>query len=110
MKSALSAFAVGFLGIIATLTLAQVAVQNAVPADMRGQIVAVLLLALNIIGMGFGPFVVGFFADQGADGANSLAFSIALVTSVAGVLACILLYFGRRPYANLAAPVNPKDN
>jgi MFS family permease len=60
-----------------------------VPASMRSLTSAILFLALNLIGLGFGPLVVGIISDllKPALGVESLrwAMSVILVVSVASV-------------------------
>jgi len=58
-----------------------------VPASMRSLTSAILFLVLNLIGLGFGPLVVGLISDVLAPalGVESLrwAMSIVLIVSVA---------------------------
>jgi MFS family permease len=74
-----------------------------VPASMRALTSAVLFLALNFIGLGFGPWVVGMISDQltPALGVQSLrsAMSIVLVISVVSAI----LFF--RTAKTLAPPI-----
>lgn len=51
-----------FVGMVQTA--APLALQELVPANMRGQIVAVQFLVLSLCGIGLGPFLVGVISDS----------------------------------------------
>ena len=57
-------------------------IQNLAPMRMRALASAVLLFVLNIIGLGFGPFLVGVFSDLliPVAGDDSLRWAILLAT------------------------------
>jgi MFS family permease len=59
-------------------------IQNLAPMRMRALASAILLFIVNIIGLGFGPFVVGVVSDllSGRFGAESLRYSILIATGV----------------------------
>lgn len=59
-------------------------VQNLAPARMRALASAMLLFILNIIGLGFGPFLVGVLSDLLSDsyGKESLRYAILISTFV----------------------------
>jgi MFS family permease len=59
-------------------------IQNLAPMRMRALASAILLFVINIIGLGFGPLVVGVVSDllSGVFGAESLRYSI-LISTVA---------------------------
>ena len=58
-------------------------IQNLAPMRMRALASAMLLFILNIIGLGFGPFLVGVFSDLlvGVAGEDSLRWAILLATA-----------------------------
>ena len=64
------------------------AAQNLVPPNCRAQASALLLLAFNLLGMGFGPFLVGMLSDSLVDsyGEQSIRYALfwSLITVVAG--------------------------
>jgi MFS family permease len=68
--------------------------QALVPPRMRAQAAAVLLLILNLIGMGLGPQFVGVLSDALAPrfGAESIRWAL-LATIVVGALWSALHYF-----------------
>lgn len=57
-------------------------IQNLAPARMRALASAILLFVLNIIGLGFGPFLVGVLSDllSGTFAENSLRYAILIAT------------------------------
>ncbi|MEQ8859048.1 MAG: MFS transporter [Pseudomonadales bacterium] len=57
-------------------------IQNLAPMRMRALASAMLLFVLNIIGLGFGPFLVGVLSDllSGTFGADSLRYAILIAT------------------------------
>ena len=58
-------------------------VQNLAPQRMRALASAILLFILNIIGLGFGPFLVGVLSDilSGSFGQESLRYAIIVATA-----------------------------
>ena len=77
---------------------AAASIQEITPNQMRGQLAAIYLFAINIVGLGFGPTAValltdGFFASDAAIGK-----SIALSTAIAAPLSILVLMLARRPY------------
>ena len=57
-------------------------IQNLAPMRMRALASALLLFILNIIGLGFGPFLVGVLSDllTGTFGQDSLRYAILIAT------------------------------
>lgn len=57
-------------------------IQNLAPQRMRALASAILLFVLNIIGLGFGPFLVGVLSDllSGPFGEESLRYAIIIAT------------------------------
>jgi MFS family permease len=68
-------------------------VHSLVPASMRALSSAVLFLILNLIGLGFGPLVVGILSDALAPtlGANSLRWSMSVLAIVSAVSTALFL-------------------
>tara|TARA_B100000676_G_C18061089_1_gene837818 strand:- start:1159 stop:2481 length:1323 start_codon:yes stop_codon:yes gene_type:complete len=58
-------------------------IQNIAPQAMRALASAILLFILNIIGLGFGPFLVGVLSDllSGSFGEESLRYAIIIATA-----------------------------
>jgi MFS family permease len=73
------------------------AVQSVVPPRMRATAASVLLLVLNLVGLGFGPAFVGFMSDLLAPvhGADSLRIAM-LITACAYAVAAAMAYVASR--------------
>lgn len=73
------------------------------PNEMRGQVSALYLLVINLLGIGLGPTVPALFTDFLFGDEMKLGWSIALTAAVTGVPALILLNAARRRYIELAS-------
>ena len=77
------------------------AVQSVVPARMRATAAAVLLVVLNMIGLGFGPTFIGFLSDVLAPRFGTDALRIAmLTTSGTYAISAVLAYLASRYFAS----------
>jgi MFS family permease len=74
------------------------ALQEITPNQMRGQVSAIYLFCLSLVGMGIGPTVVAGFTDYVFGNDAALGQSIALTIGLAGPLSALLLWRARRPY------------
>jgi MFS family permease len=84
------------------------AVQNLVPPYWRTQASALLLLAINLVGMGCGPLVVGVLSDElSAAGVNSLRYALAITVSTC-VLGAFCYWRGSGFYARGMTSANPE--
>jgi MFS family permease len=94
------------LGLLAPLVLLQsapfgvapAAIQEMMPADMRGQASAIYLFVINLIGLGLGPTVVAACTQYFFRRDDALHYSLALVTGVACALGGTLLYGALKPF------------
>ena len=68
------------------------AVQNLAPVNKRTQASALLLLVLNLIGMGLGPLVVGMISDALNPQLGNYSLRYALSASLIAVLVGSYLY------------------
>ncbi len=78
--------------------IAPAAIQQMMPASMRGQASAVYLFSVNIIGLGVGPTAVAFFTQHVFARDSAVPYSLAIVTSASCALGAALLYAGLRPF------------
>jgi MFS family permease len=78
---------------------AQAAVVEITPSRMRGQVSAIYLLAINVVGFTLGPFAVGLVSDFVFRDPLMIGYSILSVAAVFLPLAALLLYIGSRGYA-----------
>ena len=70
------------------------ALQQITPNEMRGQVSAVYLFFVNIIGIGLGPTVVALITDYVYADDAALRYSMSIVGGVAAVLGSGLLFLG----------------
>jgi len=98
-------FALVFMGLSAIfasfwIAPSYAAVQNLVPQYWRTQASAMMLLAINLLGMGLGPLLVGVFSDLFiAAGNESVRYGLAIVVSLS-IVGAIAYALGAKPYAN----------
>jgi len=78
---------------------AQAAVVELTPPRMRGQVSAIYLLAINVVGFTLGPFAVGLVSDYVYRDPLLIGYSILTVAAVGLSAAAILLALGSRVYA-----------
>jgi MFS family permease len=95
-------FCVGF-----TPVLIPSAIQMIAPNRLRGQLGAVFLFTVGIIGVSCGPILPALFSDYVFKGASALRFSLSLSALIVGPVAFIGLSLGlkqyRQRYAEVAA-------
>jgi MFS family permease len=72
------------------------AMQVLAPNQMRAQVAAIFLFVSNLIGLGGGATLVALLTDQVFHNEKHVGYSVAIVVTVAGLLAALLLHFGRR--------------
>jgi MFS family permease len=78
--------------------VAPAAIQQMMPATMRGQASAVYLFILNLIGLGVGPTAVAACTQYLFGRDDAVQYSLAIVTSLACALASLLLYGALKPF------------
>ena len=78
--------------------IAPAAIQQMMPATMRGQASAVYLFSINLIGRGIGPTAVGALTQYAFRSDAAVRYSLVIVTSVACALAAILLAGALKPF------------
>ncbi len=78
--------------------IAPAAIQQIMPASMRGQASAVYLFSINLIGLGIGPTAVGALTQYAFRSDDAVRYSLVTVTSLACALAALLLYGGLKPF------------
>ena len=97
---------IGVLGLYALATffmtapfgLAPAAIQAVTPNEMRGQVSAVYLFVLNMLGLGLGPTVVALVTDYVLRSEAQLGLSISLTCVVLGPLGVLLLVRAYKPW------------
>jgi MFS family permease len=85
---------------------AAAALQLITPNEMRGQVSAVYLFMINLIGIGLGPFLTGRITDAVFANDAAVGFSIAIVAGSSAPIAALALASGLRAFrAQRAAQV-----
>lgn len=77
---------------------AAAALQEITPNQMRGQISAIYLFFLSLLGLGFGPAIVAGFTDHLFHDDGAIPYSIVLTICVTAPLSALLLCLACRPY------------
>ena len=74
------------------------AVQVIVPNQMRGQVGALFLLVLNVIGLNIGPVLPGFLDDHLFRDPNKIGYSLSITIALSALFMLALLAATRRSY------------
>ncbi|MEE4206265.1 MAG: MFS transporter [Erythrobacter sp.] len=98
---ALAVFAPAMLMSTMPYPMAGTAIQLITPGRMRGQVSALYMLVINLVGLGAGPLVVGVFNDALFTGPEGVRYSLAWVNAVCAPFAFVLLWAAFRPYREL---------
>ncbi|MEM7728230.1 MAG: MFS transporter [Pseudomonadota bacterium] len=83
--------------------LAATAIQLITPGRMRGQVSAVYLTIVNLIGLGLGPMITGALTDFVFSGPTDIKYSLAWINGAALPFAVIALWWGRSAYRRARA-------
>jgi len=78
--------------------IAPAAIQQMMPAQMRGRAAAVYLFIVNIIGLGIGPTAVGACTQYVFGREDAVQYSLVVVTSAACTAAAVLLFGALKPF------------
>jgi MFS family permease len=89
---------------------AAAAVQVMSPTRMRGQISAIYLFAVNIIGLGLGPLLVALLTERVFNHPEHLRYSLLVVGTSGHVGATILFFLALKPYRELTARREKAEN
>lgn len=72
--------------------------QLVTPNQLRAQVSAILVFTTNLMGLGLGPVIVGFFTDYLFANDAYLHYSLALLTAIASPIAAIWAGLGLKYY------------
>jgi MFS family permease len=61
------------------------------PNRMRGQVTAIYLFCLNLVGIGLGPVIVALFTEQLYGGDASVRYSIATIVAIAAPISALVM-------------------
>lgn len=92
-------------GFVAAMLLGpqNAALQVVTPNEMRGQITALLLFTINVLGYGVGPSFVAALTDYVFGSDAMLRYAMATSTIVLGPLAALTIWRGMKPYGEAVA-------
>jgi len=79
------------------------AVQRITPNRMRGQISAVYLFVINIIGLGLGPTAMALISDKIYGTDQAIGLGMAWISGISCILAVLLFLYGLKPYRESVA-------
>lgn len=82
---------------------AAAALQLMAPPDLRARLSALYLLVLNLVGIGFGPVVIGMVSDSILGGKEHIGLAMALIGAVVVPAGAICLYFSLPGFRRLVA-------
>lgn len=106
----------------AAAVLIPLLVQLVTPGRMRGRIMAVYLMANNLVGMALGPPLAAFLGDRLFEGPFAIGSGLAVMVFVAGPIASIAVWLMHKPFrraldeaealeaAAAASPPEPEPN
>jgi MFS family permease len=100
---ALALFALFLFGCAIPWGGAVAALQEITPNQLRGQVSAIYLFCLSLIGIGIGPTMVAGFTDNLFASDAALGKSMALTIAIAAPLSAVLLSLARKPYCRALA-------
>ncbi len=103
---ALALFGVFLFGCAMPWGSAVAALHEITPNQMRGQISAIHLFCLSLIGTGVGPTLVALFTDNLFGRDDALGQSMALTIAIAAPISALLLWQARRPYREAIAKID----
>lgn len=75
------------------------ALQEIIPANMRGTFSAFYLFVINLIGLGCGPLLVGLINDKAFGTPNTIMLSMSISLLICSCLSAFILYHGMKPFA-----------
>jgi MFS family permease len=78
--------------------LAATAIQLILPNRLRGQVSALYLIVVNVVGLGIGPMLIGLITDNYFSQAADVRYALSLVNAACAPLACACLLWGLAPF------------
>jgi MFS family permease len=89
--------------------LAPAALNFITPNQLRGQVIALYLFAVNLIGLGFGPTIVAVITDYGFGDPAAVRYSLAIFAIVVSASAMLSLVWGMAAYRTRAEAMLGQD-
>lgn len=75
------------------------ALQTVTPNEFRGQLTAIYLFTISVIGSAFGPLSVALFTDYIFKDEADLRYAMVAVAAIFGIAGLMLIYSCMKPYA-----------
>ncbi|MFZ1990336.1 MAG: MFS transporter [Alphaproteobacteria bacterium] len=85
------------------------AIQAVTPNEMRGQVNALNLMVINIIGTGLGPTFIALFTDLVFHNEGALRYSMSLSAAIVGPIAALTFWLGIKHYERSVAAAKAWD-
>ena len=89
--------------------LSPAALQLITPNELRGQVIAIYLFILNLIGLGCGPTAVALITDRYYKDTMAVGNSMSITILVAMTIGVLLLISGRRSYQKMQEDLHSAD-
>jgi MFS family permease len=104
---ALAFMAVGTLVGQASQGVVLTAIQDVTPNRLRGQVTALTLLSVNLIGLGLGSSLIAAITDFGFGDEGALRYAIAITGAVMLPIMALMLILGMKRYREALAALQP---
>ena len=89
---------ISIFGFASAIALAPVALPVVIPNEMRGQVYALYLLTISVLGYAVGPVLVALITDKIFHDDAMVGWSMALVALIAGPVAVLLWTIARKQF------------
>lgn len=88
------------LGPAMTTAAGSIAVINTTPNQIRGQVMALYLLTISLLGLSLGPTAVAVLTDYVSQAPGMIDWSISCVVIASSFFSAIMLWRGLRPFSD----------
>lgn len=85
------------------------AIQIITPNEMRGQLTALYLFTISVVGAGIGPLAVALITDYIFTDEAMLRYAMVLTTAVLGPLGLLLTWLAMRPYGDAVSKIMKEE-
>lgn len=76
------------------------------PQRFRGVLIALLVSVVTLIGVGFGPYLVGLLTDHVFHDEQALGLALLIIILSAGIMGSVFALTGRRSFAQTVLPLS----
>ncbi len=78
--------------------LSPAALQLITPNELRGQVIAIYMFVINLVGLGVGPMIIALITDRYYEDTLAVGKSMSITLSLALILGVLILVTGRLAY------------